>query len=98
MQAENKAAAATMADEELKESQFDSDDEFDGKRRNIYNTQATVLDAKALQLGRSQTMALFDAKANSGAVKKSNTILSPHLEILASGSMIIEFDNMDTAH
>mmetsp|Transcript_35121 Transcript_35121/g.42963 ORF Transcript_35121/g.42963 Transcript_35121/m.42963 type:complete len:121 (+) Transcript_35121:291-653(+) len=31
-------------------------------------------------------------------VKKSGTILSPHIEVLKSGSMLIEFDNMQSAH
>lgn len=39
---------------------------------------------------------MFDQPTN--AVKKSNTILSPQLEVLANGSMMIEFDNMQTAH
>mmetsp|Transcript_20783 Transcript_20783/g.25424 ORF Transcript_20783/g.25424 Transcript_20783/m.25424 type:complete len:96 (+) Transcript_20783:306-593(+) len=52
------------------------------------------MDPKALALGRSQSMA-FNYSAD---VKKSGTILSPHLEILATGSMVIEFDNMMTAH
>ena len=34
----------------------------------------------------------------SAELKKANTILSPHLEALSSGSMMIEFDNMQTAH
>lgn len=32
------------------------------------------------------------------AVKKSSTILSPHIEVLEGGSMFIEFDNMERAH
>ena len=39
-------------------------------------------------------MAAFNYSAD---VKKSGTILSPHLEILASGSMVIEFQNMASA-
>jgi len=31
-------------------------------------------------------------------VKKSGTILSPHLEVLSTASMLIEFENMETAH
>ena len=34
----------------------------------------------------------------SRSLKKSNTILSPHLEILANGTMMIELENMLTAH
>jgi len=40
-----------------------------------------------------------DLKESTNELKKTaNTILSPHLEALSSGSMLIEFDNMQTAH
>ena len=34
----------------------------------------------------------------SADAKKAGTILSPHLETLSSASMLIEFENMETAH
>jgi len=98
MHAENTAAAAIMgAAEEVKSHEVDSDEE-DGKRVNTFNSTSTKLDSKAVQLGRSKTMAIFDPNAKSSAVKKSKTILSPDLDILDNGSMMIEFDNMHTAH
>ena len=40
-------------------------------------------------------MAVFNTSAD---IKKSGTILTPHLEILGNGGMAIEFNNMVSPH
>ena len=90
------AMVAKKALEEHKEANYDSDGDEVNPVTTIHKQKTGVgIDDDAQRFARSQTMAAFNYSAD---VKKSSTILSPHLEILASGSMVVCFDNMNTAH
>ena len=81
-----------MVEAPKKKSGKDSDEDYGQPTVKYDRTQS--FDPKALAEGNRESISMSDALPG---VKKAGTILSPHLEVLDSGGMIVHLDNMDKA-